>query len=64
MNKIIEDLKLNEERIVKVILSDSKKDVKKIVFSSTAATYGEPDYVPIDEKHPQCMVERNDLFAQ
>lgn len=28
-------------------------DVKKIVFSSTAATYGEPDYVPIDEKHPQ-----------
>jgi len=27
--------------------------VKKIVFSSTAATYGEPDYIPIDEKHPQ-----------
>ena len=28
-------------------------DVKKIVFSSTAATYGEPTYIPIDEKHPQ-----------
>ena len=27
--------------------------VKKIVFSSTAATYGEPAYTPIDEKHPQ-----------
>jgi UDP-glucose 4-epimerase len=27
--------------------------VKKIVFSSTAATYGEPKYIPIDEKHPQ-----------
>ena len=27
--------------------------VKKIVFSSTASTYGEPEYVPIDEKHPQ-----------
>ena len=27
--------------------------VKKIVFSSTAATYGEPVYIPIDEKHPQ-----------
>ena len=27
--------------------------VKKIVFSSTAATYGEPEYIPIDEKHPQ-----------
>ena len=28
-------------------------NVKKIVFSSTAATYGEPEYMPIDEKHPQ-----------
>lgn len=27
--------------------------VKKIVFSSTAATYGEPEYTPIDENHPQ-----------
>ena len=27
--------------------------VKKIVFSSTAATYGEPKYTPIDEEHPQ-----------
>ena len=28
-------------------------NVKKIVFSSTAATYGEPEYTPIDENHPQ-----------
>ena len=28
-------------------------DVGMIVFSSTAATYGEPEYAPIDEKHPQ-----------
>lgn len=28
-------------------------NVKKIVFSSTCATYGEPEYVPIDEKHKQ-----------
>lgn len=27
--------------------------VDKIVFSSTAATYGEPNYTPIDEEHPQ-----------
>ncbi|MDR1912719.1 MAG: UDP-glucose 4-epimerase GalE [Helicobacteraceae bacterium] len=27
--------------------------VKKIVFSSTCATYGEPQYTPIDEAHPQ-----------
>ena len=31
-------------------------DIKKIVFSSTAATYGEPEYIPIDEKHPQCPI--------
>lgn len=28
-------------------------NVKKIVFSSTAAVYGEPQYVPIDENHPK-----------
>lgn len=30
-----------------------ENNVKQIVFSSTAATYGEPVYTPIDEKHPQ-----------
>ncbi len=30
-----------------------KYGVDKIIFSSTAATYGEPEYVPIDESHPQ-----------
>lgn len=28
-------------------------NVNKIIFSSTAATFGEPKYIPIDEKHPQ-----------
>ena len=27
-------------------------NVKYIVFSSSAAVYGEPQYIPIDEKHP------------
>lgn len=27
--------------------------VKHFIFSSTAATFGEPEYVPIDEAHPQ-----------
>lgn len=27
--------------------------VDKFIFSSTAAIFGEPDYVPIDEKHPR-----------
>ena len=30
-----------------------KYGVKRIVFSSTCATYGEPLYLPIDEKHNQ-----------
>ncbi|HEX8565680.1 MAG TPA: UDP-glucose 4-epimerase GalE [Pyrinomonadaceae bacterium] len=30
-----------------------RNGVNKFVFSSTCATYGEPQYVPIDEKHPQ-----------
>ncbi|MBR1680400.1 UDP-glucose 4-epimerase GalE, partial [bacterium] len=36
-------------------LLETMKDfnVNKIVFSSTAATYGEPVRIPIDEKHPQ-----------
>lgn len=27
--------------------------VSKFIFSSTAATFGEPQYTPIDERHPQ-----------
>lgn len=30
-----------------------KYNCNKIIFSSTCATYGEPQYVPIDESHPQ-----------
>jgi UDP-glucose 4-epimerase len=33
--------------------SMQQAQVKKVVFSSTCATYGNPCYVPIDEKHPQ-----------
>ncbi len=30
-----------------------RNNVKHFIFSSTAATFGEPEYSPIDEKHPQ-----------
>ncbi len=30
-----------------------RHDVINFIFSSTAATFGEPEYVPIDEAHPQ-----------
>lgn len=36
-----------------IINAASETGVKKIVFSSSAATFGEPQYLPLDEKHPQ-----------
>ena len=35
-----------------------KFGVPYLIFSSTAATYGEPDYVPIDEEHPKKTHQR------
>ncbi|MBX3291197.1 MAG: UDP-glucose 4-epimerase GalE [Acidobacteria bacterium] len=37
-------------RLLDVLL---EHNIKYFVFSSTCATYGEPQYVPIDEAHPQ-----------
>ena len=35
------------------ILEESlKQNVKKFIFASSCAVYGEPQYVPIDEEHP------------
>lgn len=33
-----------------------KHQVKRFIFSSTAATFGEPQYAPIDERHPQLPI--------
>lgn len=33
-----------------------ENNVKNIVFSSTCATYGNPKYMPLDEKHPQSPI--------
>ncbi len=35
-----------------ILNAASEAGIKKIVFSSSAAVYGEPQYLPIDEKHP------------
>ncbi len=41
--------------------------VKRFIFSSTAATFGEPHYTPIDEAHPQEPINpygRSKLFIE
>jgi UDP-glucose 4-epimerase len=39
-------------------LLDAMRDagVNKFIFSSTAAVYGKPDYVPLDEVHPKLAI--------
>lgn len=49
-NKYWENNFIQTIKLLDVLL---EHNVKHFVFSSTCATYGEPQYVPIDEKHPQ-----------
>ena len=41
---------------INLLSSMVENNVLRIIFSSTAATYGEPKYVPIDENHPQSPI--------
>jgi UDP-glucose 4-epimerase len=38
---------------VNILNAMAETGVRYMVFSSSAAVYGEPEYLPIDEKHPQ-----------
>ncbi len=43
----------NVEQTLRLLDVLIQNNIKKFVFSSTCATYGEPQKVPIDETHPQ-----------
>jgi UDP-glucose 4-epimerase len=45
--------KNNVAATINLLSSMLKHNVKNIIFSSTCATYGIPEYTPIDEAHPQ-----------
>ena len=46
------DCRDNYQATVNVCTVAKKYNIKKIVFSSTAAVYANPQYLPVDEKHP------------
>ena len=43
----------NVEQGIRLLGALVQADVRQFVFSSTCATYGEPQRIPIDEQHPQ-----------
>ena len=52
-NNMVFDITTNLVATVKFLDLIVEKWIKKVVFSSSGGTvYGDPRYVPIDEKHP------------
>jgi UDP-glucose 4-epimerase len=43
----------NVSNTLNLLSAMARAQVSRFIFSSTAATFGEPLYTPIDEKHPQ-----------
>lgn len=46
------DFETNALGTFNILNASINSDVKKVVYASSAAVYGEPEYTPIDEKHP------------
>jgi UDP-glucose 4-epimerase len=47
------DAKVNVMGLVNVLNTCVASGVRKVIFASSGATYGNPTYLPIDEFHPQ-----------
>ena len=50
--KPLEYVSVNVEGTVAVLEAGVRRGVKKFVLASSAAVYGDPQYLPIDEAHP------------
>jgi UDP-glucose 4-epimerase len=46
------DAEVNVLGLLNVLEACTASNVRKILFASSGATYGNPDYLPLDEKHP------------
>lgn len=51
IKNMIKDMELNIKGSLNVIEAAKRNNIKKIVFASSAAVYGEPQYLPIDTNH-------------
>ncbi len=52
--KPIEYYANNVQGTISLVHAMNSSNVKKLIFSSSATVYGEPQYLPIDEGHPTC----------
>ena len=43
---------VNINSTINILEASKKANIKRVIFSSTCALYGNPKYIPIDEKHP------------
>ena len=56
LEKPIEYFENNIAGSISLLKAMKKTNVKKIVFSSSATVYGDPEYLPYDEIHPKSAV--------
>jgi UDP-glucose 4-epimerase len=47
------DADVNVKGLLNVLTQAAQQQVSKVIFASSAATYGTPQHLPIDEQHPQ-----------
>lgn len=48
----IYDAEINVSGTLNLLDAAKKSDIKRFIYISSAAVYGDPQYLPIDEKHP------------